>query len=174
MSAVSLIADEQARLETSSRRPPPATLAEVSILAARLDAETQQALWHIATTPPGSMAEAAARAAYRERVRQARRLYWYKRILVGWRHPGAYLRTAYRHRPAEAPSVRPKMQGGGMNAGAAALAAERAARLVVARAAIERGASMAEAASLAGYRSAHVLRTVLATERMKARRKEAA
>ncbi len=166
MSTLALLADEQARLDARPWKAPPATLAEVTTLAARVEAEAQVILWDAWAARCRGDVEAwyQGMRLYRERTVQARRLYWHKRILIGWRRPGPYLR-GHRARPTP-----PKVRGGGTNAGAQALAAQRLARLDVAREAMARGASTAEAAALAGYRSAHVLRTVLATERAKARR----
>lgn len=98
--ALSTLADEQARLDARPWRPPPATLAEVSALAAHLEAEAQAALW------------AGAVALFRERSRLARRLYWYKRILWGWRHPGPYLRGHRVAAEATSPTTTPRRGGG--------------------------------------------------------------
>ncbi len=152
MSALALLAEEQARLDAAPRPVPPATWDEVSALAAHVEAQAQAALW-------GGVVNL-----WRLRSREARRLYALKRVLWGRRAPGPYLRGE----GVQAPP--PKMHGGGTNAGAQALAAQRAARLHLAQQALDGGASMAEAAAVAGYRSAHVLRTVIATERARIRR----
>jgi uncharacterized membrane-anchored protein len=89
---IARLAEGQQRLDAETRRPIPATLDEVTALAARVDAEAQAALWRA-----GMLADAVARArevnAWRVLRRDAARLYAVKRVLWGRRHPGAYLRT---------------------------------------------------------------------------------